>query len=253
MKSKLHLKIKKRIKLSKIDTIIVIIIFLIFAVYLSIKKIGKEIEPYLMSYGEIEAKKLATVVVSKSLTKKQLDELNINDLFKITKKDNNKIETIQFDSIVVNKILLNVSTNIQRNLKYIEKGEIDKLTFEDEIFNEFDNKKLGRGIFYEVPIGTALNNPLFSNIGPKIPIKFSLIGNISSSLENNVRSYGINNTMIEVKIKLKLVEKIILPFKSKEVEVTNEVPLIIKMIQGEIPPNFYGTQNSSETLTIPVE
>ena len=61
-----------------------------------------------------------------------------------------------------------------------------------------------------------------------------------SKIDSNVKEYGINNAMIEVKIKVSVTMIINMPFVSKEVNVNTEVPIIMKIIQGTIPEYYLG-------------
>lgn len=233
------------------NKIAIIIIVTILMLFFSLRSIGKKTSPVIMRYGEAEATKLANMIINKSVGMSDLEKLRIDSLFIVNRNNDGVIETIDFDSVVVNRIILNITTKIQNNIKLVENGQINKLNFSDEILNNYNIK--GEGIFYEIPLGVALNNPMFSNLGPKIPIKFSLIGNIVANLENNIKSYGINNALIEVKMKISLSEKIIFPFADKNITINNEVPIAIKIIEGPIPTYYYNNKSNSSPLTIPVE
>ena len=42
------------------------------------------------------------------------------------------------------------------------------------------------------------------NLGPKVPIKLRLDGNVITSIETNVKSYGYNSALIEISIKIEM-------------------------------------------------
>ncbi len=64
-----------------------------------------------------------------------------------------------------------------------------------------------------------------------------------SSVESNVftktRDYGINNSLIEIYIRLSLDIQVILPFSSDTINIVKEIPIGSKVIQGKIP-QYYG-------------
>ena len=95
-------------------------------------------------------------------------------------------------------------------------------------------------------------NSFLSNLGPKIPVKINLVGNIISGVETKVTNYGINNAMIEVYVHLQVNIQVILPFLSDTVQVDTLVPIAMKLIQGSVP-NYYGGNLSSPLLSLPVE
>lgn len=242
-----RIKLKKKVKL-KINCFYLVIMLFISLIFLTINYIGRNIYPILLAYGEIEAEKLATLVINKSITKNEIMNIDLDSLFIIKKDDNGKIITMDFNTIEANKLMLAISTKIQKNLKHLETGDIHKIEFIEELT---DYKHFEKGIFYEIPLGVVTNNPLFSNSGPKIPIKFSVVGNISSRLENKIKSYGINSAMLEIILHIKLTEKIIIPFVSKKIIITEELPIALKIIQGDIPD--YYLNSVTKILDIPVE
>ena len=144
------------------------------------------------------------------------------------------------------------TSSIQLNLKQIEQGHIDLLDLPDDVLVTYDKNKLKKGIVYEIPTGVILGNSLLSNLGPKIPVKFSLVGDINSTIKTKVTNYGINNAMIEVKIYIKIEEMAILPFVSKRFKIENEIPIAIKMISGTVP-NYYfnGIDRESTSFSLP--
>ena len=188
--------------------------------------------------------------MSKHLT----EDLGIDDLFIITKSDSGEIKTIDFNPIIVNKILTLTTNTVQINLRYIEQGHIDLLDLPDNALIDYDREKLKHGIIYEIPSGVIFNNVFLSNLGPKIPVKLSLVGDILSNVNTKVTNYGINNALIEVNVNLELTEQVILPFISKQVKVSIDIPVALKLIQGTVP-NYYlnGINQNSSSLTLPVE
>ena len=66
-----------------------------------------------------------------------------------------------------------------------------------------------------------------------------MIGNVTSGIKTEVKEYGINNSLITVSVEINIEVMVILPFSSDYVNVTNQVPIAIKLIQGKVP-NVYG-------------
>jgi len=256
MKRRIHLK--KRIKLnqktSKINFIIYTIIGIIISIFLLFHYINKKVSPILLDYAEMESKKLASIIVSKAINNEIAKELTVENLFVITKSDDGEIKTIDFNPVLVNQLLLKATTTVQTNLKYLEDGEIDKLELGENTLINYDPDNLREGIFYKIPLGTIFNNSLLANLGPKIPVRFSLIGDIVANIVSDVKNYGINNALIDVKIVLKLNQKVILPIASRNITVEVSIPLAIKIVQGVVPEYYLnGFSKNSSTLTLPVE
>lgn len=258
MRRKIHLKKRlfKRKKVSKF-TFIVILIFMFFVcIGLVLNFINKKVSPVLLNIAGIEINKLASMVVGKTLNEEVISKMVTDDLFIITKDSEGKIQTIDYNSLVVNKILLDSLIAMRTNLKYLSEGEADKLSSSTlkELYEKYDIKKINKGIFYEVPIGAYFNNPFLSNLGPKIPVRFKLVGDISNNLSTQIKEFGINNAMIETFFIVKLRFDVILPISLLNKEVEFKIPLSIKFIQSEIP-NYYfnGFKENSTILSLPTE
>lgn len=242
----------KKNKKSKI--LIIILLALIFCIWLSLRIINFKVSPVLFDYAELESKKLASIVINNAIAKNVTENIDIDELFIITKDSQGEIKTIDFNPIIVNKILTKVTNNVQINLKYIESGKIDLIDLGKEDLIDYNIDKLREGIIYEIPSGVIFGNSFLANIGPKIPVKFSLAGDIISYINTKVTDYGINNAVIEINIVLELVEQVILPFTTSKIKIETSIPVAIKLIQGSVP-NYYlnGINQNSTSLSLPIE
>ena len=228
----------------------VIIILLIIMVYLSLKMISNKITPILLNYAENETRRIANIIVSKAVDEEILKV--IDDNFFLITRENNEIKSIDFDPVKLNKFLTKIIDKVQMNLKLLEVGDIDKLDLDNSGLVYYDKEKIKKGIFYEIPMGVVFNNTLLANLGPKIPVKFTLMGEVISNLETKITDYGINNALIETSINLKLTEKVLLPISSKSIDVEYNIPLSVKMLQGSIP-EYYFNGLESKSIVVPVE
>lgn len=258
MRRKIHLHKKYTNKTYNkkrhLNKIIIIILLVAICLFVSFKYINKKIAPIILSYAEVEAKKLASLVISKAINLEMAESLNVDDLFILERNGNGEIQSIDFDPVIVNQILLKAVNRVQKNLRYLEEGDVDSLDLGTDTLAPYDSEKLKKGIFYEIPLGAVFNNALLSNLGPKIPVRFDLVGDIICNIESKITSYGINNALIEVSINLKLSEKIILPINSGSILVEVNIPIALKIVQGVVP-NYYfnNSDKTSTTLTLPIE
>ncbi len=240
--------------MKKANIILMITILIIISIIYAFKIINQKVTPILTNYAEIETKKLATIVIGDAVTNELSKQLDTDTLFIINKNKDSDIETIDFNTVIVNKILIAATTSIQVNLKYLESGQLDKLTIGKESLSSYDEDSLREGIFYSVPMGAVFNNSFLSNLGPKIPIRFNLIGEIKANLKSTITDYGINNALIETVMHLTLTMNVILPIASKEVLVESDVPISMKLISGEVPEYYLnGYNQTSSILTLPVD
>jgi len=144
-------------------------------------------------------------------------------------KDKNPISHAEMNAI---------SDACENNLRLVEERK----------FSELKDFNINEQYFY-VPSGIAFNNTFFNSLGPLIPIKLKIIGNVTSGLETEVKDYGINNSLITISVEVKVELMVILPLSTDYVSITNYVPIAVKMIQGKVPEYYGGNLNiKKETL-----
>lgn len=213
----------------KIVSVSIIFILIIVISFFIVKLISDKISPMVMDYSISEMKRITSIIINRSINSDILNEVDMNNLFIITKGDNDEVMTISLDSIIVNRITDKISDACEDNLRLIEEGKYQELK---QKFN------IGEEYFY-VPSGILTKNTLLNSIGPKIPINLKMVGNVTSGIKTEVKEYGINNSLITISVEVTLEMMVILPFSSDYVSVTNQVPISIKLIQGKVP-QFYG-------------
>lgn len=226
---KINLKKKKTIK----EKIIIIAIFLIITISLTFTFINKKITPILMIYAENKSRTIANAIITSAVDNKYLNQLNKKNIF-IEKKDiNGNIISTDFDSVEINKLLNDISNQIELYIDKLEAGKVPK-----KIKRKFGIKNTKKGIAYEIPSGIITNNALLSNLGPKVPVRLNLNSDALTNIKTEVTNYGINNALIKVSISIKIYMQVIIPFKTKEIVVKNDIPIVMKLAKGEVP-NYY--------------
>lgn len=228
-----------------------IIANIVFSFFL-LQIISNALNPILSSYVNIEANHFANNIVS-STVNEVIAKNNDYDLFIITKNSKGEIETLDYNTQKVNKLLLEITDTIQKELTNLEEGKIEDL----QISNNFKLKnltKIKNGVLCEVPIGALNGDTLFANIGPNIPIRLSFIGQVQANLETKISSYGINNITVETNILVEVGEQITMPTTSKNFIVEIKAPLTIKIIKGIVPDYYFQDINKeSDSISLPLE
>ncbi len=232
---KIHLK--NKIKL--IDIIAILFVLAIIGMFLIFKYIKNRIMPSLFEYGSLEAKKFSSIIINDAVDKYITDNIDIEKLFIVTSETNGEIKSVDFNTSLINKYLTKATKSIQKSLKYIEKGNIEKVEYQADLLDNYDEKALKNGVIYYLNSGFIFNNPIFANFGAQIPIKISLTGDVISNIQTEVTNYGINNALIKVYVNIKITENLILPFYDKEIEIETKVPIALKLVNGKVP-NYYG-------------
>lgn len=220
-------------------------------IVLTLNFISLKVNPVLLDYAQMEARKIASIIINDAVNQNITNDIDIEELFIITRDTNNEVKTIDFNPIIVNQILTETTILVQSNLRYLEQGKVDMLNLTNNALIDYNQDKLKQGIIYEIPSGVIFGNSFLANIGPKIPVKFSLVGDIVGYINTNVTDYGINNALIEVNIVLELSEQVILPFVSEKITIDTTIPVALKLIQGSVP-NYYLNGLNSPSFALPI-
>lgn len=229
-----RMKLKRR-KKNKGNIMLIIIICLIISIIYALKIFSNKALPIFINYSELEVKRIATLLINNTLINEVGTNVVFDDLF-ITKEDKKgNVVTMDINSAKANELLIEASNALKQNFKYLENGEIEKLKVDELNIN---SKK--RGVIYEIPSGIIFNNIFLNNLLPKIPVKLNLVGTVFSKLTTDVESYGINNAIFRVNIYVTTELKVILPFASKNVALEATIPIIIKIIEGDVPNYYFG-------------
>lgn len=195
-------------KIIFIFTIIIISTILIIYFY------SNELSPLLMKYAKIESKRIAIDIISSGVSDEVTKVLDDNTIFSTEKDNNGNVETIDYNSKVVNEILSVTSKRVVKNFEKVESKN--------------------NGVITYLPLGVITKNIFFENLGPKIPVKLNLDGNVLTSLKTDVKEYGINSALIQISVKIEANIQIIVPLYSNEMKVVNEVPISIKIAKGNV-------------------
>lgn len=228
-----HWSLKKRYKC--LFTFSVLCLFL----YFSFSFFNRRLMPILMEHAEAEVKKISLYIINESIDDEIVNQLDIEELF-VMNKSNTTIQSVDFNTLRVNQLLQSINKKVWSNLSAVQQGKVEVLNEQDSIFKNYEKSKLKRGVIYEVPLGVIFHQSLLAGYGPKIPVKLIFSGNMNSYVKTNIKDYGINNAIIEVMIHVEVEEQILLPFTSKKIRVDTDVPLAVKIIEGNVP-NYYST------------
>ena len=230
--------LKRKNKRNNILFLILLIITLVIILsFMFINYYSKKAYPILKSYAEAETKKLTILIINKAVTK-QLYNMDVEELFKVTYNKDGEIILIDFDTKKTSKILSNMTSLVELNMRAVEEGKIDMIELPENSLSNYNMDLLSKKIICEIPFGLTTGSSLLSNIGPKIPVKISLVGDVSTNFSTEVVEYGINNALLKVMINIKVTTKVILPITSEDLTINANIPIGMKVIQGKIP-NYY--------------
>lgn len=228
-----RMHLKKKVKCKKIHNLSkkLLITFVISTILFgNIYIYNQKVSPLLMNYAENKIQELASIVITESLNDNLMESLKSEELFVVTKTDN-QIETIDFNPVVINKIIIDSLMIIRKTLNNSNNLQKEKIS-----------------------IGSILNNPFLNNKGPKLTITYETTNDLSANLSNKITPYGINNAIIETFINVDLTFNIVIPLSTKKIKSNLFIPISIKIIEGKVPEYYMnGYNENSSILSIPVK
>ena len=173
---------------------------------------------------------------------------DVGEILQIVRKENGDISLVRYDTKKLNQFTIELTSLLTKDLDLMVKGDFEKLDLDIGRISSNSYLKVDDGILFLISLGSATGNSLLANIGPKIPLNLSVIGNVQTDVHSKVTNYGLNNALIEVFVDIQMQMVIQMPFLSKKVKIKKSIPLTMEMIQGDIP-NYYldseGKNNSS--------
>ena len=123
----------------------------------------------------------------------------------------------------------------------LENGKLEEHLNSEGIQIQADQKG---PLITTVPLGLATKNSLLSNLGPQVPVRFQVIGNVDSTLKDEKKQVGINWINVQVYVHLRVHVRVIIPFATKPKTVQANVPLVNVTVPGDVPL-YYGGNGSN--------
>jgi len=231
---------------------VVLITFIIFSLLtvVSLIIINRNLEPTLMNIAETRARQFAAQAINDAIDKHISQNVDINEL--IVKHENAGEPSYSFNPQIYNKVISDAQNRVQTYLDLVEAGEIEKLEdFRNDINIDKEKTKDTRGIVYHIPLGMATKMTLFSNLGPEIPVRLQILGDVKSDVEAKIAESGINNTFLEVYINVKVHMTVIIPLIEKPIEVANQVRIGDLFHPGKVPQYYNGTGTGNPVVIPP--
>ncbi|MBQ4583888.1 MAG: sporulation protein YunB [Bacilli bacterium] len=204
-------KAKKKINIMFIIFFIIVVNAVFLLYYFS-----EKITPKMIEIAKIGANNEVYSLINNNVGER-LRKVDLTNLLKLTKNANNEIVFAEYDLNAIYTIV-------------------------DEITNvlEEDNIMHSEGIILNIPVGMASSSMFLNNLGPKIPVKVSVIGNVLTNIKTKMTNYGLNNVLAEVYVTLDITEQVIVPMTYEKLKTNYEILISTFFINGKVP-SFYGT------------
>ncbi|MGM9988666.1 MAG: sporulation protein YunB, partial [Bacillaceae bacterium] len=212
--------------------------------------INRSIQPSVMSYAQTHTKKIAVVAISDAIEQVTKENLDKKNLITSTVDNQGKIASVDFDATIINQFLARLTKAIEENMQVSSLKQIATEEIGEEV--AVDSKK--REMVLEVPLGMVTGNTILGSLGPNIPISFQVIGDVVTDVKKSIQPYGINNALVDVSVHVEADLKVVIPFETELSKIKMDIPVTMRVIQGEVPNWYNGSGNNSGIIpSIPIE
>lgn len=159
-----------------------------------------------------------------------LNEVNSSDLVSISYSDTSNISSVIINTKLINNILK------------------DAYSVMDEVFNNHLKEYF---VDLEIPLGTLISKSVFSGLGPNIKIPITPVGAYQLDILTNTISYGINNSLIELYLKINIDIEALIPLQKERFPIETKIIILSQVIQGEVPKYYYSSNGDASFPYIP--
>lgn len=201
----------------KKSIVYVFLFLLIFFVFLGINFLnnyfGERVSIYMSNRGTVYTQNYIKNAINESV----VNELDIDSMYLITKDSNEKITSVLINTAQVNKILSLTNNSMENSIMKLSEEKL------------------------ELPLSIILGENLFNKMGPNISLRILPVGKYECDIISSVSEYGINNSLFEIYINVSVLIETIVPLQKVESKVNCKIPLVVQIIQGEVPRYYYNT------------
>lgn len=201
----------------KICLTLTIILFLVFGIM-------NFVSGYFSDRVSVYISNKATIycsnVIEEAIRDEVVSRIDLESLVTYNKDQDEVVKSIYINTKQVNDILSNVNKSISNNM------------------NKIENEKL------VLPLGIVLSETLFYDIGPDMTINIVPVGSAITDVVSKVSPYGINSSLFEVSINVKMKVETIIPLKKGLVDISFDIPLVIQIINSDVPRYYFSSKGA---------
>ncbi len=212
----------------------VVITAIIITTVVLLKYVSKNLTPKINDLIMFRVDRVINSAVVSIMDNTAFAENNFLDILKITKNKDEEIISVDYDSALSSRLIKKATKEINEVINNID-GKEQLVGLTDSEYVQYN----GGNLIALVPIGMASDSVFLGNLGPKVPVKVSVMSNYYSTFESRIKEYGINTILIEIYLKMDISNAILLNFKETQVNKTYTVLVASKIVNGRIP-EYYG-------------
>lgn len=230
-------------------TSIIFIVMIFYSFYI----IDKKIRPSIIDIAELKTIEFATRTINSAV--KSTEDISFDDLVIIQLDNGGNVATLGWNSEAVNRALRTATERAEYFLYGMNKGQqidVDDPELQETEFGDSVSDLAAKDpTVIEIPLGRVTGNTLLSNLGPKIPVHFEIVGSLRSDVVHELKEFGVNAALFEIYIPVEVNIQIIIPFSTTTAEVSTKVFIDSRVIMGEVPDFFSTGGSDGPAITIP--
>lgn len=170
-------------------------------------------------YMKSKSENYCANLVSDLLKEEVINIIDTDKIVRVNYKSENVVSSISVDTKMVNAFLKSVNEKLVESVDNIENANIS------------------------IPMGIILGDTLFGNIGPNFDIDIVMLSSFKADVYTSLKEYGINSSLFELYVSVSFTINTMIPLNSDLSEINVSVPLVIEIINGEVPRYYYNTND----------
>jgi len=203
-------------KKAKFFIIVFLIMFIFFAITGFISGyFSKRVTVYVNNKATVFCNK----VIEEAIREEVVNNIDLENLVYFNKASDGTVKSVYINTKQVNTILSGVNKSIASNVEKIKKEKL------------------------QLPLGIIFSETLFYDLGPELEINIIPVGSAITDLTSTCTDYGINSSLLQVSITVKMMVETIIPLKKGSADINFTIPLIIQVINSDVPRYYYNTND----------
>lgn len=158
-----------------------------------------------------------------------------SNLVNIKYNNNKQVSMIDFDMQEINTVCSDYVNDIEKVMFSIEDGTFNS---NNSIYNNKLKKISKSGVIGKVSVGSMSDNAFLTHLGPSFKIRYQALSRVSSTINKQVKNYGINYMSISIDLLVDIELLYQLPLNKGSYKHTYTIPLLFEIIEGQVP-NWY--------------
>jgi sporulation protein YunB len=205
--------------------------------------------PTLTSLAQFQAKQALTYGLNYALSDVSLSDLatkgflltgdtkgqSHTDFFITHRNNQGKISLVSYETQLVDTFL---HEKTQRLIDFLQTIDSGKVTIDPNSDQMITVHKHPAGHMTTLPLGLLTKTALFGNMGPRVPIRFDFLSDLTTHVISKVRTADVNTVYLTLYVRVVANVRLIFPFQTEKTTVVKDIPIAEIAVQGDIPKYY---------------